>query len=289
MNLKQLKQYENLLEIFNNNFFEKIKINYCNNLIFDLVEKDLINRDNDEYIYINYSKLSNRNFKNFVDSIAFEEIEYNLKMEIIHLKKYIINLNRNKIRAIFLIGSVSRNKFEKDSDIDLVIIHSGEEINLPNVYNVRRVQFIKFPNKGILKKLNSNEILIWTLKYGILIYDNNYVYNKLIQNPLIVNFDNLILEKRLHIEKTFALIDNILKKEILKNDLYDEIFKINHLLERYIILCTDNIPKSRPELREQMKENNITLDIKFDKSFTYNELISVYFSLKKFYKNFIRN
>lgn len=289
MNLNQLILYEKLLNIFNNNFFEKVIISNYNNEISDLLAKNIVNIDNDGLAYINYSNLSNRNFKNFIDSVNFEEIHYNLKMEIQFLKKNILSLNKNKIYAIFLIGSVSRNKYEKDSDIDLVIIHSGEKIELPEIYNDRKVQFIKFSNKDILINLASNEILVWTLKYGILIYDKNYVYNKLVQYPLVVNFRNLILDKRLQIEKSFALIDNLLKKEILKNNLHDEILKINHLVKRYIILCTDNIPKSRPELEEQIKENNIVLDFKCDKYFSYHDLIDFYFSLKKLYRNFIRN
>lgn len=291
MNSKKFSLYEDILNIFNDNFFQKIKIDDSNKkIIYDLFNEGIVKIEKEKFAYIDYFNSSNRYFKNFIDSVNFEEIDCNLKEEILYLKKYILNLNKNRIHAIFLIGSVSRNKFEENSDIDIVLIHSGEEIELPKIFYNRKVQFIKFNNKNILKDTDENEMLIWTLKYGLLIYDRNYVYNKLVHNPLKINFQKLIFEKRLQIEKTFALIDNLLKKGHLKeNELLEDLFKVNHLIKRYVILYKNDIPKSRPELEKQIKKNNIILDIELDKIPSLDEMINFYFSLKKFYINFSLN
>lgn len=291
MNSNKFSLYEDLLNTFNDNFFQKIKISDSNKkIIYNLYNKGIIKIERENFAYIDYFNSSNRYFKNFIDSVNFEEIDCNLKEEILYLKRYILNLNKNKINAIFLIGSVSRNKFEENSDIDIVLIHSGEKIELPKIFYNRKVQFIKFNNKNILKDIDENEVLVWTLKYGLLIYDKNYVYNKLVHNPLKINFQKLIFEKRLQIEKTFALIDNLLRKDSLKeNKLLEDLFKVNHLIKRYIVLCKNDIPKSRPELQNQIKKNNIILDIELNKFPSHDEIINFYFSLKNFYINFTLN
>ncbi len=288
---KILSNSEIIFETFENRFFEKVDINSSmTNDINSLVNSNILIKESNK-IYINFNYQSNVYLKKLIDQTKFEQIDQKLQKEILYINNLLFKENRNKIFSIFLIGSVARNTYSDSSDLDLVIIHSGDKIKLPSLVNkMIQVQFITYSKTDFrLKNIERDEILIWALKYGLLIYDRNYLFKK--TNAYTQHNDSIILKKRSQIDYICNTFETMLneKTEYTKG-MYSVLAKLLHLVSRYIILINEDFPLSRPELKDQVQQydnNIISIYEALEKeNLSRDYLINTYFSLKKYFKDF---
>lgn len=286
------KNYQTVLELFENNFFERVKFFHRDNRINSLIEQKILINEEKE-IYINFNLESNVLLKKLIDQIKFERIDLKRQKEILYIKNLLLKENRNKIFSIFVTGSVARNTHNNDSDIDIVVIHSGEKIVRPKVVNnIFKIQLITFSKEAFsLQYLDDQELLIWTLKFGLLIYDKNYIFKKAHGLELSHCNNNLIIKKRSQIDHMCEIFERILKDNDLDSrELIKIMHKILHLMSRYIIFINGDFPFSRPELRQQVQQysNEIVniFEVLDHEHLSTNELVDIYYKLKKVFKDF---
>ncbi|WP_164702515.1 nucleotidyltransferase domain-containing protein [Aliarcobacter cryaerophilus] len=222
----------------------------------------------------------------------FEKIDINVQNEILFIKKELIKINKNKIFTMFLIGSVARNTYNENSDIDIVIIHSGEEINIPKfIISNKKVQIISYNKKEVKSKFNSDEILIWTLKYGILIYDKNFIFNGFIIKNDDITINKLIIKKKMQIENLFTTFDKFIELKLKNQEiLYPILNKLKYMICRYLILLENKIPTSKHELKQELIEYGkydkfISIYDEIDKANSSMNSIEIYFKLRKYFLN----
>lgn len=296
-NLKILNNLELVASIFKNRFFEKIDIqeltNSNRNEVDLLIEqKTLIQKNND--LFINFDKKSLIYLKKLVDQMKFEQIDLKLQNEILFIKNILFKEYRNRIFSIFVVGSTARNTSNLDSDLDILVIHSGEKIVLPKIANhIINIQVITYTTeKFSLEKLEDSELLIWALKYGLLIYDKNFIFKKVQAFRSLDYHNQIIQKKRVQIDYMCNTFEVMLKSENenMKNTL-DMLNKILHLVSRYIILLNGVFPLSRPELKKQIYDYDSGIVNIYEQlergNLSKNELIELYFSLKKNFQDFV--
>ncbi len=296
MNLKTFSRISILLEIFENRFFEKINLSELSD--FDLSEinmlqdKNVICRDGN-YIYINFDKKSNIFLKKLADEMSFEEIDLNIRNEVLLAKRSLLSLNKNRVLSVILIGSVSRNMYNKKSDIDLIVFHSGEELILPKfVNNIKNIQFIPYSTKNFINSSTyDDEILIWGLKYGLIIYDRNYIFRQSIVINRDKSIDSIVLKKREQIEYMCGVFEHMVDDQFSSNELNKILVKIAHLFMRYIVLINRDFPLSKHELKKQVSNYNKNIvdiaNMLEGKKLENSKIINNYFNLKKIFRESI--
>jgi hypothetical protein len=286
--------YEIISSIFEDKYFEKINIDQSRDIekINSFIDQNILIQENNQ-IYLNYKKESNVYFKKLIDQIKFERIDLKLQNEIEYIQNLILKDNRNKIFSIFVSGSVARNTNSTLSDLDFVVIHSGKEIKLPNPINkIIKMQFITHPKKDLLlENLGNNELLIWALKHGLLIYDRNFIFKKMQAYLSSDYIYPIIVKKRGQIDFLCNTFELMFKDE-QKNDINmkEMIYKILHLISRYIIFLNGDFPLSRPELKRQVQRYNKEIVNIYDflehDNLSSSKLVDIYFNLKKVFKDF---
>lgn len=292
MNLKILNNLQPVVSIFENRFFEKVDISEKNNDVDLLVkQKILVQKNND--LFVNFEKKSLIYLKMLVDQFKFEQIDLKLQNEILFIKNLLFKEYRNRIFSVFVIGSTARNVSNSDSDLDLLIIHSGKNITLPSIANrIVKIQVITYSTKNFsLDKLEDSELLIWALKYGLLIYDKNFIFKKVQAFRSLDYHNQIIQKKRLQIDYMCNTFEVMLKSNNEnKKNILDMLNKILHIISRYIILLNGVFPLSRPELKTQIQDyspNIVSIYKQLEKNnLSMNELIELYFSLKRNFQDF---
>lgn len=264
-------------------------------MINKLIEENLLKLEKD-FVYINFSKKSNIYLKNLVDQLIFEKIDNNLQNEILFIKKELMKMNKNKIFTIFLIGSVARNTYKENSDIDIVVFHSGERIDIPKfIISKKKVQIISYNKEELKSKLYDDEILIWTLKYGLLLYDKNFIFDGFIIKNDDIKIKKLIINKKIQIENLFITFERFIEiKSKDKEVLFIILNKLKHLISRYLILLENKIPTSKHELKKELidyKKYTKFIDIynEIDNANSSMQIVEIYFKLKKYFFNSIKN
>lgn len=279
-----------LEKLFKNRFFEQINIDeHIENINLQvLIEKKKVIKENNQ-IHINYNLKSNRLFKEYIDQCKFEELDQKLQNEILYIKSLLFKVNKNKIFSIFLIGSIARNTHNVRSDIDLLILHSGEKIKLPEIKNkLYNTQFITHNTKDLfLNGVINDEIFIWALKYGLLLYDRNFIFSK-IQSIKSLDYFQVTIKKREQIDYMCTVFESILKSDYDNyQHLLKTLMKILNLMSRYILLLYGEFPLSRPELKQQVMRYNQDIGHFYNylsnQDLQTSQLINIYYSMKKFF------
>jgi predicted nucleotidyltransferase len=171
-------------------------------------------------------------FKSFIDSLKFKELNKNFKYPI---NLFIDNLKNNDIKCILLFGSVLYEKNPKD--IDILIVYSNK-INKDNIIKVR-------DNIELLTNFIIN-----------LHFDNNPSDEKLLNSVCLFGFDyyiNLLTKgNRINIQFSEAIswytssYINIKNKELF-NDCFDNII-VN--LSFVYSLMNNITPKTKNEAKK---------------------------------------
>jgi predicted nucleotidyltransferase len=205
---------------------EKYYLNYLNNDVSYVIE-------NNSFNYI-----KNENIKNYIKEVSSQIIN-----------KY------KSIKSIILIGSVSRNLNTIDSDFDFLVI-SSRKIKKIKIKKLKdyKLDFILKTTEEFKNEYNNNsELILWSLKYGIPLYDNKFLHEYRDYNKF-KNFKNIVIFKLQQIKKYFIFeYEEILEKE----DILYYFKKIYYYLLRLYLYKNNFIPKSKPELLKQISEHNL--------------------------------
>lgn len=181
-----------------------------------------------------------------------QKTEDHIYFELLRVYRDILSTKNNLI-SIIVVGSVARGFSYPESDVDLVVIvdtrdtadklqynSSYKDVNI--VYRTKN-EFLRNYKKGY-------EFFVWSVRYGLPLYDNNFFF-KLYMEPISVIFKEEILFKRTYINKT---VKNVYES-ITNSDLVLAISLIKKIaiqIGRIIIITKNIIPKSRPELEQQL-------------------------------------
>ncbi|MBE1446139.1 nucleotidyltransferase domain-containing protein [Paenibacillus sp. OAS669] len=177
-----------------------------------------------------------------------------LYSEIVRIVNQLL-LDKVSIVSILLVGSVARGLYSEKSDVDIIVILN------------KKVKTDKLAYKSVFRDINivyrlkkqfheayleGKEFFIWAIKYGLLLFDKNYIVNYY-QNPI-----NKI--KKDEMQNKFSYINIIVPRiydALLGNDLAlgrKYIKKLIIQTARIILISKELVPKSRPELDKQLDE-----------------------------------
>jgi predicted nucleotidyltransferase len=191
--------------------------------------------------------------------------ENKIKKEVINTVEELL-VKYKSIISIILIGSTSRNMNTSDSDLDFFIISSRKikSIKIKNKID-KKFDFILKTQKEFKQDYEkNNELIIWSLKYGLALYNEKFL------NPFrnvlkLDNFKPILMYKKEQINKYIEYL--IEYKKILNDDGLAYYFeKIFYFLLRYYLYKKGFIPKSKHELYKQVLkhhlEDNLLVEIR---------------------------
>lgn len=233
-------------------FDESILNSYNLNKEF-LEDKNIILKENNKF----YLDMNNNIVFNIIENESINQIK---NIDIKNDVKFIADLIRKKYKsvlAIVLIGSASRNKITKNSDLDFFIIslRKIKSIKLDNYSNFKLDFLIKTKKEFQNDYFRNTELILWTLKYGITLYNESFFknYRSILQ---LNNFENILEEKRRQINRNINFLYEY-KELIDKEGFIYYLQKNYYYLMRYCLYKRKIIPKSKHELENQIKKHNI--------------------------------
>ena len=107
--------------------------------------------------------------------IAREQMNKQDKKEIDSFVRQVVKKYKSKIQAVILFGSASRNQLNKESDIDFLIVASGNRLDfLKKITRIAASLVLKYGRP------------ISTKVYGI----SQYAYLKGLETPFMKNIEN---------------------------------------------------------------------------------------------------
>lgn len=218
-----------------------------------LIKKNILIKYQEKY-YLNYL---NDDVSHIIENNSFNYIKNeNIKNYIKEVSSQITNKYKS-IKSIILIGSVSRNLNTIDSDFDFLVI-SSRKIKKIKIKKLKdyKLDFILKTTEEFKNEYNNNsELILWSLKYGIPLYNDNFLHKYRDYNKF-KNFKNIVIFKLQQIKKYIDFIfeyEEILEEE----DILYYFKKIYYYLLRLYLYKNNFIPKSKPELLKQISEHNL--------------------------------
>lgn len=223
--------------------------------ISELKEGSIISKIKNKY-YIDLSQEKVFDIINHLDYIDDAlKLELNKIVDLL-LRKY------KSIKAIILIGSAARNLTTEKSDIDFLIISTRRIKKIKIHSNIGlKLDFILRTTKKFRNAYKNidDELVIWSVKYGVVLYDNNFIrpfFNILPFNEA----KTIVNKKKIMIIKYIDFLLN--NSSILSDRTFSEnTMKIYYFLLRLILLNNGYIPKSKNELYLQLKNKNMNIQI----------------------------
>jgi hypothetical protein len=155
------------------------------------------------------------------------------------------------IDALIAIGSAVRPGVTSSMDIDLVLITSGEKPNLRGI--TIDVDVRVFPTQEVDKLIcQGNDLLIWTVNYGVLIWERNKAWSDLIarwRTRLPLPSSETALERA---RKAEAHVRHLTAVGDIDAAAEQEVSMLTHLA-RAKLIDRGIQPASRPELPTQLR------------------------------------
>jgi predicted nucleotidyltransferase len=271
---------------------------FCSEIfIDDRIKSSLININAistaGDKVFINFENELVFSFKKSYDMLSLYNLHSRHINSILKIRDEIKKISNNKLLSVVLVGSYARNTASETSDYDFLII-SDSEIVFKKTEQNKRIEIISYtPSKFENSLLSQDEFIIWGLKYGLVIYDNNYL-NKFY--PL----NETKLQKLKKRKK--ELLERLVYRTVLSIGSCDtrtistRIKDLKKQIMRSAIIALDCVPKSSPELPGQFKKciNDTQLSdriimIDSKEKFTKYYLMDNIDTLRKFYFEWLRN
>jgi len=156
------------------------------------------------------------------------------------------------IKCVVLLGSAIRQRGHRRSDFDLLVVY--DEKKRPKLGAPIEVDVRQYAQAGLEKKIaTADEVLCWALKYGVVAYDPDGIWNEFLQ----YHKDRIPLPSRTKAEHRAY---NSLQKacDMLENgDEFGAEDLILASLTQFVrseLISKGVFPASRPELPRQLRE-----------------------------------
>lgn len=211
---------------------------------------------------------------------------------ILAIKNDLKKITKNRLQAVLLVGSYARNTASEKSDYDFLVV-SNEKIKYKKIISGKKIEVISYQTDEFIKSLlKEDEFILWGLKYGLILYDNEFLSSFF---PLKdTNFIKLkhrkkeLLERLVYRAGLSIGIDKTNVTSMRLNELKTQ-------LMRSSIIALNYHPKSSPELSNQFKtyidNPKITkgiIEITTGRNSTKQQLQESFEKLKTFYFEWLR-
>jgi len=156
------------------------------------------------------------------------------------------------VKCVVLLGSTIRQRVHQRSDFDLLVVYEGQQrpqFDAPIEVDVRR-----YSAQELDRKLEErDEVLCWALKYGIVAFDPEEVWSRLVTKvgddvplPSLIEAES---RSRKSLERAVEMLEN--HDEDAADDL---VLAALTQIARRILIAAKVFPASRPELPSQLRE-----------------------------------
>ena len=156
------------------------------------------------------------------------------------------------VKCVVLLGSTIRQRIHQRSDFDLLIVYEGDHrprFNAPIEVDVRRYSVRELDRK--LKE--RDEILCWALKYGVVVFDPDGVWQRLAakvgDNVPLPSLSDADSRGRRSLERAVEMLKS--RDEDAADDLV--LAALTQIARRNLI-AAGIFPASRPELPAQLRK-----------------------------------
>jgi len=243
--------FENLTLTDVKRFLASEKINYEEfESVFLAKKLALISGEN---IFLNFEHRFIRTLKKARDLYLIETLPPSVRGEIVFVSHNMLTKMKDDISTILLIGSAARGKLGASSDLDFFVILNralGRDLLGHNKKSRIELQFSTRIGFGRLFR-DRDELALWALKYGLIIYDDDYVFDYYLPSELQVG-EKTVIKKRRMIQR---LIDDISDSpNATEKRIRHKLTRLIFQMARYILILNDELPLSRSELPDQLME-----------------------------------
>lgn len=253
-----------------------------------LIKKKYLILENDK-IYLNFQNEFISSYKKTYDIYKFQLLNYSTQEEIINVRDSILNEFKNRITSIILIGSAARNKLTLESDLDIIVVADDRiKKRLRDKLQVYKIEIQSYTKENFDYLFNENEeIILWAIKYGLILYDNNFIFKYYYQNKLNIGH-RTIMNKRKLIEMLISDITNNL--DIPLSRIKFKIDRFVYQCARLFLIMQDIMPLSRNEIADQIEKFSPILaekikSYKIQRNASKNELVQFFYEYKELFTN----
>lgn len=156
------------------------------------------------------------------------------------------------VKCVVLLGSTIRQRIHQRSDFDLLIVYEGDHrprFNAPIEVDIRR-----YSVQELYRKLEErDDILCWALKYGVVVFDPDHVWQRLVakvgDNVPLPSLDDAESRGRRSLKRAVEMLES--RDEDAADDLV--LAALTQIARRRLI-AAGVFPASRPELPSQLRE-----------------------------------
>ncbi len=246
-----------------------------------------------EKTFVNFSNELVFSFKSSYDMFRLYQLPARHAGSILKVKDIIKKVTGKKLCSLLLVGSYARNMASETSDYDFLAI-CDEKIKHIQNQDGKKIEVISYTTEEFKNALSEeDEFVLWGLKYGLLLYDNDYL------RYFFPSRDNTffklkkrkkdLLERLVYRASLSISSQNISAMSVRIDDLKKQIMRSS-------VIALDCIPKSSPEIPEQFKKsiNNGELAdeiirIETTKYIAEQQFEESFKTLRKFYFTWLRD
>jgi len=275
-----------------NMFTDFLILNRINLKYLDmLIAKNYVISEND-IVRLNYQNDFIIFLRKAYDIFKIQSLNSSAVIEIMNLRDVILKEKKCNIASIILIGSAARNMLKENSDIDIVLVADGRAIKrITQQLKIYKFELQFYTREAFDRLFKENEeIILWTVKYGLVLFDDNFIFSYYNQFKQNIGMQTIRKKRR--------LIDLLIRD--IKNNLDNSEKRIKFKIERLIFQCArmylimqDIIPLSRQEIPSQIGITSPRLANKIEE-FTLRsneskeEIIQYFYEYKKLFEDEIR-